>query len=106
MKNKDKTVYILIAKSELRTAYWYSREHSRVAQEAIDKYGYHGPLISGVIQEHFPEEIKEYLRYLAYSVGGMLESSRGHWLRSGRRLNTWIKEKDKVIAKEGKGYYG
>ena len=37
-------------------------EYCRIVGEAIAEHGEYGPLISGVVQLHFPPEVKERLR--------------------------------------------
>ena len=57
--------------------------------EALRQYGDHGSLISGVIRDHFPPEVKTNLRRLARRYSHASEVSRAHWRAAGRRLETW-----------------
>lgn len=82
-----------------------SRKHSDVAQAALKEYGDHGPLISGCVRDHFPEEIKNELRELARSV------NRFHKLAlekrpKGVRYETIYRLAREVTHHDGKGYYG
>jgi len=38
-----------------------SRAHSDLSLHALERYGDHGPLISGCVRDHFPDEIKDKL---------------------------------------------
>jgi hypothetical protein len=51
---------------------------------AEKKYGSHGPLISGIVRGHFPEDVKEHLRDLAgHHV--YHDAALAHWKAAGKR---------------------
>ena len=50
-----------------------SRAHRDKLNAALLEYGDHGPLVSGVGRDHFPEDVKEELRSLAREVHDMNE---------------------------------
>lgn len=93
------------AQSMYESACAASRKHSDIAQAALKEYGDHGPLISGCVRDHFPEEIKEELRTWARMV------NRFHNLAMDNRPKGVHKETLYRLAREvthhdGKGYYG
>jgi hypothetical protein len=94
------------ADEALVTAYAYSRAHSKLAVWAERRYGAFGPLISGIVREHFPEPVKGTLRVLARNVGTRLECSLSLWRIAGKRRSTWIRAKEQTIAQHGRGFYG
>jgi hypothetical protein len=63
----------------------YSAEHKRVAAEAEKKHGWKGPLISGVLQEHWPENVKENLRFLGHGSQIYKDAARAHHAATGAR---------------------
>jgi hypothetical protein len=82
-----------------------SREHSSFAKESLAKYGEHGSLISGCVREHFPEEVKEKLRALAFAVS--FHNSAGEALRPRRvRMKTMYDLARAVCRRDGTGFYG
>ena len=60
-----------------------------LVDDALRQYGDHGSLISGVIRDHFPIDVKTRLRRLARRYSHASEVSRAHWRAAGRRLDTW-----------------
>lgn len=94
------------ARVHLRNAYACSRAHSNLAQWAEAKFGDHGALISGVVRDHFPPQVKAALRALAHRVGTELDDSRNAWWSACRRHSTWMREKELTIARDGRGFYG
>jgi hypothetical protein len=61
---------------------------------ALKTYGDHGPLISGVVREHFPEDVKRDLRQTAHVYTFALDASLAHWQAGRRTLETWRRERD------------
>ena len=82
-----------------------SREHSRLAGEALRKYGDHGPNISGIVRDHFPQSVKEHLRVLAQRVTEACD--RAQESRPKRvRSSTMRKLASAVARRDGAGFYG
>lgn len=82
-----------------------SRMHSRCAQRALDRYGYHGPIISGIVQDHFPAHIKARLRTLARTV--TRESDAAWQARPARvRIATMRALGSAIATRDGSGFYG
>ena len=94
------------ALEDMRLAYGMRRAHARLAAWAGRRYGDHGPLISGVVRGHFPDQIKTALRLLAQATGEHFEHSREGWRAAGRKRATWCRAKYERIAWDGRGYYG
>lgn len=64
---------------------------------ALQQYGDHGPLISGIYRDHFPAEVKDELRTLARLQTFAEDASVAHWIGgAGRRIETWRRERDRV----------
>jgi hypothetical protein len=76
--------YALQASYTLRTAYY------ALVQSAEATYGNHGPLISGIVRGHFPEETKTILRTLCRAFNRESERSLAHWYAARKTLNTWL----------------
>lgn len=82
-----------------------SREHSALAQSAFDKYGDHGPQISGCVRDHFPDHIKDELRFAAREVSR--QSELAHASRpKGVRTSTIRAIGQSVATRDGAGFYG
>jgi hypothetical protein len=82
-----------------------SRAHSKLTSESLDKYGDHGPQISGVIRDHFPKGVKDKLRTLAREVSK--HSDAAYTARpKGVRLTTMRELSRAVATKTGHGFYG
>lgn len=82
-----------------------SREHSRLAAAACARYGDHGPQISGIVRDHFPDEVKNRLRKLAVLITKY--GDRGDRLRPrGVRHSTMRELARAVAARDGSGFYG
>jgi hypothetical protein len=95
-----------IAEQQMILAYAHSRAHRDLSEQALLVYGDHGSPISGVVRDHFPEFVKNELRSLSLRVARLLDESRVSWSKARKHLRTWIRLKDAIIAKYGKGYYG
>jgi hypothetical protein len=82
-----------------------SREHSALAKRALEKYGDHGSQISGIVREHFPENVKTQLRALARKVTE--KSDAAYAIRPrGVRHTTMRKLAAEVAERDGSGFYG
>ena len=93
------------ARDEFAAACMFSRDHSASARLALNIYGDHGALISGCVREHFPDDIKNGLRFKARAVTRHLE--RAYALRPKRtRVATMVKLGRLVATRDGAGFYG
>lgn len=61
---------------------------------ALDTYGNHGSLISGIGRDHFPEATKITLRTLITRVNFEEARAFAHWRAAGRTRARWINEHD------------
>jgi hypothetical protein len=68
--------------------------YSAFADECLGTFGDHGPLISGVLRDHFPPAAKDRLRALARGFADCYSASLAHWQASGRRVHTWRRLRD------------
>lgn len=59
-------------------------------RDAEGRYGDQGPLISGVVREHFPGPVKDQLRAYVRVINDQMDQSFAHWIASGRRSHTWM----------------
>lgn len=85
-------------------AFFYSREHSIVAMQAYIRYGEKGPLISGVMQDHFPESVKKKLRRFCDLMNRSVDE--GFKARpKGTRKATMRKLYQQVKSTYGTGWY-
>jgi hypothetical protein len=62
------------------------KEWIQLAAHALEKYGAHGSLISGVVRDHFPAVMKESLRQLAREASHYSSLAWAHWKAAGRRV--------------------
>ena len=91
--------------SHIHIALWLSRSHSDLCKAALDQYGDHGPDVSGVCRNHFPEPIKVKLRSMAKAINTHNNIAAG--FRPPRsHYSTFIKVKRHLESKYGKGFYG
>jgi hypothetical protein len=82
-----------------------SREHDRAASVAFEKFGSHGPQVSGCVRAHFPEDLKTHLRSLAKLC--RYYSDRAHQSRPKRVRTDTMRELGRQIAeRDGAGFYG
>ncbi len=75
-------------------AYHYRRAHYRLTAWAEARFGSHGPLISGVVREHFPDPVKDALRRLARLETHTMDASRKAWRTAGKQRATWFRMVD------------
>ncbi len=82
-----------------------SREHSASLAEALKTYGDHGPNVSGIGRDHFPECRKSYLRSLARNVGTLSDAA---WAAKPPRVRraTMRALARAVARRDGSGLYG
>lgn len=64
-------------------------EHGKLYQEAEAAHGRQGPEISGVGQEHWPEDTKEQLRTHAHAASASGDASATHYKMAGKRTPYW-----------------
>jgi hypothetical protein len=82
-----------------------SRQWDSLLSAALAKYGDHGPQISGVGRDHFPDDVKAELRKAA---GWVSLSSGIAWdaRPKGVRNETMRKLARAVATRDGSGFYG
>lgn len=68
------------------------RTRATLIQSAIEVHGWKGPLISGIEQDHWPAEIKDYLRTNAREISKGLDDAMTCWRKSGKRHHTFLRE--------------
>lgn len=92
------------AREQFRFAFWLSREHSRIVSRALTRYGDHGPQVSGIIRDHFPERTKARLRKLCQQMN---EAADLGWKSRPRRvrLTTMRALYHAIREREGSGFY-
>lgn len=82
-------------------------KYNRLVRESEAKYGSHGPLVSGVVREHFPPGVKARLRALVNDMNALGDASLTHHRGTGRRRHySTLKDqvlKDRVDALVGRG---
>jgi hypothetical protein len=78
-----------IALIELSRITQLERQYHCAVSIAESKYGDFGPLISGVVRDHFPDETKNELRALCVAINDATDSSYVAWRQSGRKTHTW-----------------
>ena len=82
-----------------------SRMHGDIARAALAEHGDHGPQISGCVRDHFPEHVKDQLRWWARRVTDT--SEKAHSLRPPRvRRATMALLAREVATEHGSGFYG
>ena len=93
------------SREHLYHAVMHSQEHSRLAGEALKKYGSHGSLISGVVRDHFPEHVKTALRHAAHKV---THHSDEAWKARPKGVhNSTMRKLSRAVARHhGHGFYG
>ena len=81
-------------------------KYNRLVRESEAKYGSHGPLVSGVVREHFPAGVKARLRALVNDMNALGGAALTHHRGTGRRRHySTLKDqvlKDRVNALVGK----
>ena len=60
-----------------------------MVQDAEKAYGSHGPLISGIVRDHYPTEVKDTLRETISRASRERDRGWAHWRAAGRTLGTW-----------------
>lgn len=82
-----------------------SRMHDREARRALANYGEQGPTVSGCVRAHFPDGVKDMLRWLARTVSD--RSDAAYAARPPRvRVATMRKLSRAVAERDGSGFYG
>lgn len=105
MINLAKRADLAAAAEHFAAACEYSRMHDNYAAGALERWGDHGPQISGIVREHFPEPVRQHLRWLARQVA--IESERAYAARPCRiRLETMRKLAKEIARRDGSGFYG
>ena len=81
-----------------------SREHVALANESLERFGNgNGTPISGVVRDHFPDEVKDRLRSLARAASSdAAYDARPKYVRIGT-----IRAIGRMVARrDGSGFYG
>ena len=82
-----------------------SRDYDELAERCLQRYGDHGPFVSGCCREHFPEREKQKLRALARIVAA--ENAAGRRARPhGVHKTTMDKLARSIFRRDGSGWYG
>lgn len=82
-----------------------SRQHSKLATWALNRYGDYGPPISGCVRDHFPKRVKDTLRQRALDVTMCSMAAWDH--RPKRIRHTTMQKLSRAVAqRDGSGYYG
>ena len=71
------------------TARMYATLYHQMVARALEAYGDHGSLVSGVVRDHFPIEVQASLRELISRVNREHDRSLVHWRAARRTLITW-----------------
>lgn len=92
------------AREQFKYAFWLSREHNRIVARALTRYGDHGPQISGIARDHFPERTKRRLRELCRRMN---EAKDLGWKSRPKhvRLSTMRALYCAIREREGTGFY-
>jgi len=93
------------AREHFRRACFASKLHGASVDQALALYGDHGPQVSGIWRDHFPEDVKDHLRALAREV-----TTEGDAARAARpkrvRMETMRLLASLVAEQYGHGFYG
>ena len=93
------------AQLAFRMACLMSRLHLDFCKQFIERFGGHGPLVSGVCRDHFPQDAKDILRQLATAV--TMYSDRGHAARPKHYSSAAMVHLAREVAtRHGSGFYG
>jgi hypothetical protein len=104
--------HALLARDDLRPAQCQfaaactaSRGHARLADDALERYGDHGPAISGCVRDHFPADVRDMLRNMARNVTRYSDAA---WLARPARVRTaTMRDLSRAVAaRDGCGFYG
>lgn len=96
---------LALAAGYFANAAYYSRQWSKLVSDALKQYGDHGPQISGICRDHFPESLKDRLRTLAHLVTE--ENEKGRKARpAGVHSATLDKLARMICKRDGTGFYG
>lgn len=94
-----------IAAKHFAVAAAASRAQSELAHALLKKHGDHGPNISGIFRDHFPEKQKDRLRKLCHVI--CEENDLGIAARpKGVHKSTMFTLARAVCKRDGTGFYG
>lgn len=96
---------LAVARDYFADACSASRAHSRLTNEALETFGDHGSLISGIVREHFPISVKTDLRILARAITRASEQAYAARPK-GVRMATMRALSRAVAKRDGSGFYG
>ena len=82
-----------------------SRAWDKAGRDALAAYGNHGPQISGILRDHFPECTKSYLRSIARNITILSDAA---WAAKPARVRhaTMLKLARAIVKRDGGGFYG
>lgn len=86
------------ARYALGTALALENTYFLLVRTAEETYGNQGPLISGIVRDHFPDEVKHTFRELVRRVSREFDRSIVHWHAAGKQIHTWRAMRDRLRA--------
>lgn len=87
------------ARDYITAAIEHQKHYRAYASEAFKTYGDgNGVLISGVLRDHFPEEVKTILRTHAHGKTDCHDRAFAHWRAAGKTLSTF-----RMMVEEAQG---
>lgn len=93
------------ARRAFAVACFYSRAREALAEEALSTFGSHGPHVSGVMRDHFPDTVKAILRTLADAA--TWASNAAYDARPPHVALRTIRDLGRAVAtRDGSGFYG
>lgn len=85
------------ATSQLRHSITLHGQWQRQAADALRAFGDgNGVYISGIIRDHFPEDVKTRLRELSHRSSELSTTAYAHWRASGRTMDTFRQLYDRL----------
>lgn len=98
----DKTQHENTAVSKLRHAITLRLQYRRAVDDALSTYGDgNGVLISGVVRDHFPMDVKDNLRTLAHTSSDLGAQAYAHWRAAGNAMHTFGRKRDEMFTQAG-----
>lgn len=85
------------ATSQLSHAITCKLQWRRQVETALQAFGDgSGVLISGIVRDHFPGEVKDRLRELAQRSTSLQDTAYAHWRAAGKTMSTYRQEIDRL----------
>jgi hypothetical protein len=95
---------LLPAVKHFQECFRLSRAHNSLVRNALECYGDHGPQISGIMRDHFPDWVKRRLRKLCNQMNAAADAGMRARPRGVHR-STMLKLYREVRAQVGSGFY-